>query len=78
VRRVHYDDQRTYGDYWAKLLRDARASGEIRRDVDLLTLRFLLFGALNSTIEWPARVKRSPEELASQVASIFFEGVAPR
>jgi len=75
-RRRHMIDQRPYGKLWDGLLTAARDAGEIRDDVDLLTLRLLLLGALNWTVEWPTRAKRTPAQVASALIISLFEGIA--
>lgn len=68
-------DQRPYGQLWDGLLRDARDAGEIRDDLDLQTLRLLILGSLNWTVEWPERAKRSPEKVANLLISALFDGI---
>ena len=69
---------RAYGNYWRKLLTAARRSGEIRPDLDLSVLRLQLLGAINWTVEWYRPGKRTPQEIAAQLALTVFEGVAVR
>jgi AcrR family transcriptional regulator len=77
LRRRHIRvDQRPYGKLWDGLLSDARDAGEIRDDLDLQTLRLLILGSLNWTVEWPDRAKRSPERIANLLISALFDGIS--
>ena len=78
MRRRQIDQHRAYGAYWRKLLVAARAAGEIRPDLDLSVLRMQLLGAINWTVEWYRPDKRSPGEIAAQLATTVFDGIAPR
>lgn len=71
VRENHYRQSRTYGEYWGRLLEDARRAGEIRSDVDLMLTRMLVIGALNWTVEWPASLW-SPEAIADTLFKLMF------
>jgi len=71
-------DQRPYGQLWDGLLSDARDAGEIRGDLDLQTLRLLILGSLNWTVEWPDRAKRSPDKVAKLLTSVLFDGITIR
>ncbi|MCW5747171.1 MAG: TetR family transcriptional regulator [Alphaproteobacteria bacterium] len=73
-RQIHV--HRAYGNYWRKLLEGARRAGEIRRDIDLSVLRLQLLGAINWTVEWYKPGKRSIEQIAAQLATTVFDGVA--
>ena len=68
-------DQRPYAKLWDGLLSDALDAGEIRDDLDLQTLRLLILGSLNWTVEWPDRAKRSPEKIANLLISALFDGI---
>lgn len=68
--------QRAYLEYWRGLLEDAMASGEIRTNIDPSVTTMLLTGALNWAVEWyRPDGALSPEDLASQVATVVFDGV---
>jgi len=68
-------DQRPYGKLWDTLFEEALKAGEIRDDVDLQTVRLLILGALNWTVEWPERAKRSPRHVAAVLSSLLFDGI---
>ena len=76
VRDQTVNHQRAYLEYWRGLIEDAIASGEIRTDTDPAVTTMLLIGALNWAVEWyrPDGML-SPEELATQVATLVFDGV---
>ncbi|MEM6110512.1 TetR family transcriptional regulator [Mycobacterium sp. 050272] len=76
VREQTANHQRAYLDYWRGLIEDAIASGEIRKNIDPSVTTMLLTGALNWAVEWyRPDGPLSPEELASQVATLVFDGV---
>jgi AcrR family transcriptional regulator len=75
MRHRQIEVHRAYGAYWRKLLTRARRAGEIRSDLDLAVLRLQLLGAINWTVEWYRPGKRTPQEIASQLASTIFEGI---
>lgn len=50
VRQV--TEQQRYVDLWRELIDDARASGELDRDLDPRAARMLVLGALNWACEW--------------------------
>jgi AcrR family transcriptional regulator len=78
VRQQHYRDQQPYGRLWSTLLTEARDAGDIRADLDLTLVRLLILGALNWTVEWPPRAKRTTSSVADTLAAIVFEGVQPK
>jgi len=76
IRQKHLRiDQRPYGKLWDTLFEEALKAGEIRDDVDLQTVRLLILGALNWTVEWPERAKRSPSHVAAVLSSLLFDGI---
>jgi len=76
IRQRHIHVHRAYGEYWRKLLDGARRAGEIRRDIDLSVLRLQILGAINWTVEWYKPGKRSIEQIAAQLATTIFDGIA--
>lgn len=63
-----------YGELWRKLLAAARDAGEIRGDLDLTVMRLTLMGSLIWSLEWYREGRMSPEEVAQQMSTTFFEG----
>ncbi len=54
----------------------ARAQGYLRRDIDSATTARLIFGTINSVVEWYERDGRlTPEELATDVVRTIMTGV---
>lgn len=76
IRQRHIHVHRAYGDYWRKLLEGARRTGEIRRDLDPSVLRLQILGAINWTVEWYKPGKRTIEQIAAQLATTLFDGIA--
>lgn len=59
------------------LIDAAQASGEIRTDLDTGVLTRLMFGTVNSVIEWyEAGGRLSPEEIARHAVVLLFSGAA--
>ncbi len=71
IRRKQYANQRRYGEYWHELLARAQAEGALPKDADPLALRLLLFGAMNSTVSWPAAAQRAAPELADALVRLL-------
>lgn len=77
IRRKHISShQRPYGKLWHELLVSARDAGAIGAELDLEALRLLIIGALNWTVEWPSKIKRSPSEVSSILSSVIFDGIS--
>ena len=74
IQQRQYVNHRHYGEYWDLLLRRAQAAGAIDPAADLLTVRLLLFGAMNSTIDWPPPTRRSIEKLTRTICLLFKTG----
>ncbi|MDT9593744.1 TetR/AcrR family transcriptional regulator [Nocardioides zeae] len=71
--------RRAIDDRLAALVREAAADGDIRDDIEPELVSRLIFGAVNSLVEWyrPGG-PLSPEELGAAVVRMTFEGLAPR
>ena len=61
-----------------ELVRQAQAEGAIRPDVDAATAARLLFGMVNSLIEWYSPQRGGATELADTVTTIAFDGLRTR
>lgn len=71
--------QRAYGDVWRGLITDAVAAGEIRSDLDATSIRLLLLGAMNWSVEWVATDgTMSSGDLADDLIEMTFHGLVPR
>ena len=63
----------------AELVEAARSEGTLRSDIDPRTTTRLLFGTINSIVEWyKPGGPISPEQLADDVISIMFDGLHAR
>lgn len=61
-----------------ELVKRAQAEGAIRPDVDAATAARLLFGMVNSLIEWYIPQRGGAAELADTVTTIAFDGLRTR
>lgn len=79
VERAALERRRAFDHAVAALVRGAQASGSVRADVDSGIVTRLIFGMLNSTIEWyrpTGPVDR--DALAHDILTIAFDGISPR
>lgn len=76
IRRRHWPLREAYGDYWRGLLESGQRSGELKKEADLSLLRMLLLGSLNWAIEWYDPRRKTADEIAVTVVSMFLDGVA--
>ncbi|MFY0405485.1 TetR/AcrR family transcriptional regulator [Solicola sp. PLA-1-18] len=79
VELAALERRRVIDDKVASLVRDAVAEGSLRDDIDPVLISRLLFGTVNSLVEW-YRVGGpvEPARLASTVATMAFDGLVPR
>ena len=75
VRSRVLSRRRAYADYWRRLLREARAVGEIAAERDLGLARMFLFGALNWSVEWYDPEKGALDDFVREAAETFLHGV---
>lgn len=52
VQQSNFEVRRAYEVLWDDFLREMQEAGELRSDVDPRSLRLMLIGALNATLEW--------------------------
>jgi len=76
IREKHLRRQRVYGAFWKRLLRDAASAGAVRSDLDLSVVRMLTLGALNWSVEWYRKGRRSPNEIAAHATTLILDGIA--
>lgn len=76
IRQRQIKLHRAYGAYWRRLIEGARRAGEIRRDIDPSVLRLQILGAINWSVEWYKPGKRSIDQIAAQLATTVFDGIA--
>jgi AcrR family transcriptional regulator len=57
------------------LVKQAQAEGGVRADVDAATAARLIFGMVNSLIEWYRPDRGAPDSIADTVADLAFDGL---
>jgi AcrR family transcriptional regulator len=63
----------------ADMVRDARDSGSLRADVDPALVARLVFGTVNSLVEWyRPRADEGPKQVADALCSMVFDGLRRR
>jgi AcrR family transcriptional regulator len=77
VERQALARRRDFNNAVAKLVDEARDDGTMRADIDARTTTKLLFGMINSIVEWyrpdgPV----TPDQIAADVISVAFQGLA--
>ncbi|CAN5222732.1 TetR/AcrR family transcriptional regulator [soil metagenome] len=79
TERQALERRRAFDHAVAGLVDEARAEGALRSDIDSRTVTRLLFGMINSIVEWyrPGGPLRS-DELADDVILVAFDGLAQR
>lgn len=77
VERQALERRREFDHVVAGLVDDARDEGTLRADVDARTTTRLLFGMINSIVEWyrPGG-SITPDQLADDVITVAFDGLA--
>ncbi len=72
--------RREFDQIVADLVAEAEQDGDIRPDVDPAITARLLFGLVNSLVEWyrPGRMASSATELADAVCAVAFDGLRIR
>ena len=77
VRAAAIERRDAYEALWTGLLRDLVAATALRGDLPVGTTRLILFGAMNSTVEWFDLDGRSSlDELAEAITEQFWSGAA--
>ncbi|MDC0589926.1 TetR family transcriptional regulator [Porticoccaceae bacterium] len=76
IRERSYALHKEHGNLFHSLFAEAQASGHLRPDLDLPTIRMLIFGAMNWTAEWyrPNR-GRSAQSVIDHVVNMAFDGI---
>jgi AcrR family transcriptional regulator len=79
VERAALDKRRAFDRFVAELVAEAVRDGDIRPDADAMITARLLFGLVNSIVEW-YRPDRSPKTapLADAVCAMAFDGLRAR
>ena len=77
VERAALNRRRAFDRYVADLVKQAEADGDVRPDVDPAVTARLLFGMVNSLVEW-YRPTRRGTALADAVCAVAFGGLRVR
>ncbi len=76
IERNALERRRTFDHRVAALISNARDEGSLRQDIDPRTVTRLLFGMINSIVEWyKPGGSLSPEKLADDVITMAFDGL---
>jgi AcrR family transcriptional regulator len=76
IERDALERRRTFDHKVAALISNARDEGSLRQDIDPRTVTRLLFGMINSIVEWyKPGGSLSPERLADDVITMAFDGL---
>lgn len=76
IERDALERRRTFDHKVAALISAARDEGSLRQDIDPRTVTRLLFGTINSIVEWyKPGGSLSPEKLADDVITMAFNGL---
>jgi AcrR family transcriptional regulator len=78
VERRALDRRREFDQIVAGLVKEAEAEGDIRADVDPRTASRLLFGMVNSIVEWYKPHGQDSDLLANAVCTVAFDGLRVR
>lgn len=79
VERTALDKRRAFDRFVAELVSQAVADGDIQPDADAMITARLLFGLVNSVVEWyrPAR-RADTRPLADAICAMAFDGLRTR
>ena len=77
VERAALDRRRAFDRLVANLVKQAQADGDLRPDLDPVVTAHLLFGLVNSLVEWYRPARRSVR-LADMVCTMAFDGLRTR
>ncbi|WP_341952968.1 TetR/AcrR family transcriptional regulator [Salinibacterium sp. TMP30] len=79
VERVALERRREFDHSVASLVDEARTTGSLRSDIDARTTTRLLFGMINSIVEWyKPGGQLTCEQLADDVITVAFDGLHER
>ena len=76
MRARHRQAERDYIDIWRGLVADARAAGEIDRDLDPGVALMVVLGALHWTAEWWDPDRSSLEGIIAAAQRLVVDGLA--
>ncbi|MEO6885844.1 MAG: TetR/AcrR family transcriptional regulator [Jatrophihabitantaceae bacterium] len=76
IERTALDRRRKFDRYVTDLVKQAQTDGDIRTDVDATITAHLLFGTVNSIVDWYRPTPgRSPDAVADAVCAMVFDGL---
>jgi AcrR family transcriptional regulator len=79
VERAALDQRRAFDRFVAELVAQAVRDGDIRPDVDAMVTARLLFGLVNSLVEWDRPARRAATgPLADALCAMVFDGLRTR
>lgn len=80
IERAALERRRVFDQRVAHLVTEAQQEGALRRDIRPSVTTRLMFGMINSIIEWyhPARTSLTPDELVDDVTRVIFDGLRAR
>lgn len=79
VERAALDRRRALDRYAASLVREAAGDGELREDLDPVVTARLIFGMVNSVVDWTRPVSRSRiAALPDAITALVFDGLRVR
>ena len=79
VERAALDQRRALDRFVSELVAQAVRDGDIRPDVDAMITARLLFGLVNSLVEWDRPARRAgTEPLADALCAMVFDGLRTR
>ncbi len=79
VERAALERRRAFDRFAAELVMAAVRDGDIRQDADALITARLLFGLVNSIVEWSRPARRGGREsLADAICALAFDGLRSR
>jgi hypothetical protein len=76
VRQVIVPVRDAYEARWTEMLRRLQADGRIPPTVDVNVARLILFGAMNSSVEWFDPGRGNLDRFAAAITRQFWNGVA--
>jgi AcrR family transcriptional regulator len=76
IRDAHKAVRRGYERLWAELLQRGVASGELRGDVDIVSLRAFILGAMNTSLDWLEPRRGRVGRVANELSMIVLQGAS--
>ena len=74
VQQSNFEVRHAYEALWDGFLRELQESGELRNDVDPRSLRLMLIGAMNATLEWFDPTLGNISDLADRYTDMVANG----